>query len=106
MTLLQMIAAVESIADTFCSQLEPVYGLGALRSSLEKFVDEPSSSTSGASAFALGLRLMGNYFSRLPTEVLEDELPKANELIHTVRLSPFPFFSSSQKILRDDEYRD
>jgi CLIP-associating protein 1/2 len=82
--MMQTVAAVEGIAEVFCAQLEPVYGLGALRSSLATFLDQ-APSTTVASAFALGLRLMGRYFSRLPMEVLEDELPKAKDLIQTVR---------------------
>ena len=80
----QVIAAVEGIADVLVDQLEPLYGLGTLRSTLEAYLQQPQTDAVSRS-YALGLRLFGKLFERLPSEVLEEELPKARTLIKKVR---------------------
>ena len=82
----QTIGAVEGIADDFCAELEPLYGLGSLHNSLDQYLalNANSNGAEGVS-YALGLRLFGRLFSRLPAEVLEEELAKLRDLIINVR---------------------
>lgn len=87
----QTIAAVEGIADSFVSQAEPLFALGSLCSSLSSYLppaDHQPAPATAAKSFALGLRLIGKFFERLPSEVLEDELPRHSSLIKRVSGSP------------------
>lgn len=92
------IAAVEGIADAFSAELEPLYGYGILRASLQDYLVARSTppSASLAASYALGLRLIGKHFEKLPAEVLEEELPKAKGLIKNVRLLSLRFHPASQ----------
>ncbi|KAL8293620.1 hypothetical protein RQP46_000321 [Phenoliferia psychrophenolica] len=105
------IAAVEAIADVFCSRLEPLYGLGSLRSSLATYLAQPSGARD-AKSYALGLRLIGKLFERIPSEILEDELPKSKGLIKTglndahsgdLRRAAVTALVSAQMVLQDEE---
>lgn len=94
------IAATEVISESFCDQLEPLYGLAAVRSAMGRrlVADESEGERKGEdsrSGIALGMtmRMMGNFFKRLPKEVLEDEIPK---LAHILRLVSFPLHRSRE----------
>lgn len=81
---LQTIAAVEGISDSFVNRTEPLFSLGSLHSALEAYL--ASSPSPDPKSYALGLRLMGKLFERLPSEVLEDEIPRCQDLIKKVGL--------------------
>lgn len=94
------IAAIEGISESFCDQLEPLYGLAAVRSAMGRrlVADESEAEQKGEdgrSGVALGMtmRMMGNFFKRLPKEVLEDEIPK---VAHILRLVRFPLHQSRE----------
>ncbi|KAM0752761.1 hypothetical protein T439DRAFT_182194 [Meredithblackwellia eburnea MCA 4105] len=104
------IAAVDAIADLFCIQTEPLYGLGSLRSSMSAYL--ASQREEGLpKSYALGLRLLGKLFERLPSEILEDELPKTKELIKVGlkdksgdnRRAAIHTLVAAQSVLQDEE---
>ncbi|BGP32392.1 suppressor of tub2 mutation [Rhodotorula toruloides] len=73
-----------TIAHSFTSRLEPLYGLGALTPSLSAYLSSASTTTAPdalARSCALGLRLMGGFFEQLPGAVLEDVLPQSADLL-------------------------
>ncbi|GAA6029614.1 hypothetical protein NBRC10512_008143 [Rhodotorula toruloides] len=73
-----------TIAHSFTSRLEPLYGLGALTPSLSAYLSSASTTSASdalARSFALGLRLMGGFFEQLPGAVLEDVLPQSADLL-------------------------
>lgn len=79
---------MEGIADSFVSQAEPLFALGSLCSSLTSYLppaEDHATPDLAAKSFALGLRLIGKFFERLPSEVLEDEVPRRAGLIKRVR---------------------
>lgn len=85
-------AAVESISTLFCDSLEPLYGLGILRSSLSTYLGSTVASNTEkvqSPSYGLGMRMMGKFFEKLPGEILEEEVPKAKGLIMKVCRSPF-----------------
>ena len=65
-----------------------MYSLGSLCTSLTSHLDHQHGGEiddGAARAFALGLRLIGKFFESLPSEVLEDEIPRRAQLIKRVR---------------------
>jgi len=82
----QTIAATESIATTFTSRIEPLYGLGTLCPSLQTYLESTSAPQDAkARSFALALKLVGGFFESLPAEVLEDVFTQSKDLIKKVR---------------------
>ncbi|BGP48503.1 suppressor of tub2 mutation [Rhodotorula kratochvilovae] len=73
------IAATEAISSAFTARLEPLYGLGALVPALDAYL--ASAPAAPAASYALGLRQMGAFFELLPSEVLEDVLPRSAPLL-------------------------
>lgn len=107
------VAATEAIADSVGEQVEPLFGLCSLLDSLSKYVEQANGDSSDGQkkAFGLGLRLMGRCFERLPKETLEEELPKARELISQalndqqagdLRRSAVTCLVSAQSVMRDE----
>ena len=81
----QTIAATESIATSFTSRIEPLYGLGTLCPSLTSYLESSSAPQDAkARSFALALKLVGGFFESLPAEVLEDIFPQSKDLIKKV----------------------
>lgn len=78
-------AAIESISDSLALHLDPVCGLGSLRQSLIQYLARAEGLIT-ANSHAMGIRLMGKFFERLPREVVEDEIPKLAVLIKNVSL--------------------
>ncbi|KAK4053956.1 suppressor of tub2 mutation [Microbotryomycetes sp. JL221] len=79
-----VIAATEAIGSNVIAHSEPVLTLGLLCSALTTYLDRENKGQIDANvarSFALGLRLMGGLFEKLPSEVLEDELPNRAELV-------------------------
>ncbi|GAA5821796.1 hypothetical protein JCM11491_005588, partial [Sporobolomyces phaffii] len=102
-----------SIATQFTARLEPVYGLGILCPSLETYLARSASddASSSARSFALGLKLVGTLFERLPAEVLEDVFPATKRLIKRglddqssgdVRRAAINALVSAESVLRDE----
>lgn len=79
---------MEGIADSFVSQSEPLFSLGSLCTALIAYLAPHSEGQPlpevSVKSFALGLRLLGKFFERLPSEVLEDEMPRRQDLIKRV----------------------
>ncbi|KAK4701818.1 hypothetical protein P7C70_g4410, partial [Phenoliferia sp. Uapishka_3] len=105
------IAAVEATADVFCSRLEPLYGLGSLRSSLSTYLGNLGGAKD-AKSYALGLRLISKFFERIPSEILEEELPKSKSLIKNglndaqsgdLRRAAVNALVAAQSVLQDEE---
>ena len=94
-------AATESIATSFTSRIEALYGLGTLVVALEQYLSSSSSKeedqeeeptkknvgTTSSRSLTLGLKMMASFFERLPAEVLEDVFPTTKNLIKRVRRS-------------------
>ncbi|GAA6001569.1 hypothetical protein JCM10207_006728 [Rhodosporidiobolus poonsookiae] len=107
------LAATESLSTLIASNLEPLYGLGALTPSLTSYL---STSTAApdvkARSYALGLKMMGGFFERLPGEVLEDVLPGAKDLLKKalddpssgdLRRAAITALVSAQSVLHDEQ---
>ncbi|GAA5983211.1 hypothetical protein JCM10908_000198 [Rhodotorula pacifica] len=73
------IAATEVISTSLAAGLEPVYGLGALKPALSSYLSSSAAPSPGSSA--LGLRILGSFYERLPGEVVEDVLPQWADLL-------------------------
>ncbi|GAA5910131.1 uncharacterized protein JCM6883_000564 [Sporobolomyces salmoneus] len=107
------IAATETIATSFVSRLEPLYGLGTLCPSLETYLATTTATPDNrARSFGLGLKLVGTLFELLPAEVLEDVFPQSKELIKRalndqssgdLRRAAINALVSAQSVLRDEK---
>jgi CLIP-associating protein 1/2 len=69
---------------------DPVYGLTTIHGSLRTFLAEPVPTKAGADAreasLAFGLMALGKFILRLPSEILEDELPRLKSTLVPVSL--------------------
>ncbi|KAM0791243.1 hypothetical protein ACM66B_005722 [Microbotryomycetes sp. NB124-2] len=109
-----IIAATEGIGRGVTDRSEPLLTLGLLSSTLVQYLDVQNHgqiTAIVARSFALGLRLIGRLFARLPREVLEDELPKRAELIKRglndahaeLRRASVQCLVDAHSVLRDEE---
>lgn len=76
----QVAEAANTIRDSLTARIDPVYGLTTMHSSLKKFLAEPippsGTADNRALSHAFGLLAIGKFILRLPSEVLEEELPR------------------------------
>lgn len=84
-------AAVQVVMQMFVGAMDTLYGLATLRSSLDSHLAEhrqPNGSLDAATAnsYSTGLEAFGRLFLDLPSEVLEEEIIKARDLIKEVRI--------------------
>jgi CLIP-associating protein 1/2 len=70
----------------FINRVDPLYGLGCLRTAVERLGNRGTGgSVNGeAKSKALSLRSIGTLFGKLPAEVLEEEIPKLANLFRNV----------------------
>lgn len=86
----QTVPASEAIAILAAELVDPLFGIGALRSGLEDELGvDPASEVDAATskAYALALRCLGRCLGRLPAAVLEDEVVRVRSFIVKVRAS-------------------
>ncbi|PLW54952.1 hypothetical protein PCANC_02753 [Puccinia coronata f. sp. avenae] len=81
-----LIIAVEALGSLWAETSDPVYGLSCLRSCVEivgqRNSSKDSSNEPGSENWmGLAMSCLGGFFCRLPPEIVEEELPKASELI-------------------------
>lgn len=83
--------ATNTIRDSLTQQIEPVYGLTTMHAALLAFQAEPAPASAAApvetksATYAYGLIALGKFILRLPTEILEEELPRMKATLITVR---------------------
>ncbi|MBW0483597.1 hypothetical protein O181_023312 [Austropuccinia psidii MF-1] len=85
-----LIIAVEALGSLWAETSDPVYGLSCLRSCVEVVSQDNKNQEASSLAndssrsenwMGLAMNCLGRFFSRLPIEIVEEELPKASELI-------------------------
>jgi CLIP-associating protein 1/2 len=85
---LQVLEATNTIRDAMTTRIEPVYGLTTMHASLREFQSTPlpdeSTPEVKAATYAFGLSALGKFILRLPSEVLEDELPRLRQTLTSV----------------------
>jgi hypothetical protein len=82
------------VYELFLSKTDALYGLSALRTSLNNFIEtqflkDTSSSTIELvnRVYSMGLKGMGTLLSALPAEVIEEEIPRFKLLV--IRVNNF-----------------
>ncbi|KNZ61165.1 hypothetical protein VP01_1442g3 [Puccinia sorghi] len=85
-----LIIAVEALGSLWAETSDPVYGLSCLRSCVEivsqrNSINHTSNAPGSENWMGLAMSCLGGFFSRLPPEIVEEELPKASELIKRVK---------------------
>jgi CLIP-associating protein 1/2 len=85
----QVLEASNAIRDALTSRIEPVYGLTTLHANLRTFLAEPAPDFSNgnikSATYAFGLIALGKFVLRLPSEILEEELPRLKNTLISVR---------------------
>ncbi|KAG0150698.1 hypothetical protein CROQUDRAFT_651926 [Cronartium quercuum f. sp. fusiforme G11] len=84
-----VIIACEAIGLLWVEQTDPIYGLSCLRSAME-MMDHESDNNEFNISIRLAVTCVGEYFGRLPIEIVEEELPKARDLIKRALVSQDP----------------
>ncbi|EGF99452.1 uncharacterized protein MELLADRAFT_79460 [Melampsora larici-populina 98AG31] len=85
--------ACEAIGLMWVEQTEPVYGLSCLRSAVEMMKEEEVEEAEEIQknlSIRLAVICVGEYFGRLPMEIIVEALPKAKELIKEGLMSQDP----------------
>lgn len=71
--------------ELFTDSIDPICGVGALESAIEISAHNDSSdATKSAMSFSLALKALGRLFLRLPAEVLEEEIPRVQDVLMKV----------------------
>ncbi|POW07675.1 hypothetical protein PSTT_08097 [Puccinia striiformis] len=110
-----LIIAVEALGSLWAETSDPVYGLSCLRSCVE-IVSQRSRESSmdhqpgTENWMGLAMSCLGGFFARLPAEIVEEELPKASELIKRalnhrqaeIRMSAVMSLVAAHKVLKND----
>ena len=89
--------ATNTIRDALVERVEPVYGLTTLHSSVRTFHSEPppiEKQEEKSASYAFGLIALGKFILRLPSEILEDELPRLKQTLTSVRSNSHPVVES------------
>lgn len=71
--------------ELFTDNIDPICGVGALESAIE--INSNTTSADGlktAMSFSLALKALGRLFLRLPSEVLEEEIPRVQDVLMKV----------------------
>ena len=83
--------ATNTIRDALTMRVEPVYGLTTMHASLRTFYACPpsplSDETTKQASYAFGMIALGKFISRLPAEILEEELPRLKATLISVRIA-------------------
>lgn len=77
----------EAIVDTWSQRTDPILGLGTITSAMKNALVKAAMAESPDERIrvhTLGLKGLGKLLTRLPAEVVEDELPRAKELVTSV----------------------
>ncbi|KAF8138205.1 clasp N terminal-domain-containing protein [Boletus edulis] len=111
---IDVLEATKTIRDALCSRIEPVYGLTTMHSSLRGFLAEPALDVGvKAGSQAFGLIALGKFILRLPTEVLEEELPRLKQTLIAalndsttlvIREAAYAAIIASQLVLHDEAH--
>ncbi|PVG01051.1 hypothetical protein CPB86DRAFT_700010 [Serendipita vermifera] len=108
--------ACNTLRDALTTRMDPVYGLSTMHSSLKRFLSEPVPPNGTAEArslsYAFGLLALGKFLLRLPSEILEEELPRLqltlcqglNDPQLLVRESAAAAITAAQLVLRDETH--
>ena len=83
-------AAAQAVMQLFVSKMNTLYGLATMRSSLESHIakyrgEDGKLDPATANSYSMALEGLGRLFLDLPSEVLEEEIIRARELLKTVR---------------------
>ncbi|KAA1073370.1 suppressor of tub2 mutation, variant 2 [Puccinia graminis f. sp. tritici] len=111
-----LIIAVEALGSLWAETSDPVYGLSCLRSCVEivsqrNLINQASSNQPGSENWmGLAMSCLGGFFCRLPAEIVEEELPKASELIKRalnhrqaeIRMSAVMSLVSANQVIKND----
>lgn len=81
--------ACEAIGLLWVEQADPIYGLSCLRSAVELISAGAEPGSDPTTSVRLAVTCVGEFFGRLPAEIVQEELPKARELIKQVEWSDF-----------------
>ena len=77
--------AADALMELFTDSIDPICGVGALESALElSWHNDDSDTNKVAMSFSLALKALGRLFLRLPAEVLEEEIPRVQEVLMKV----------------------
>ncbi|KAI0721862.1 clasp N terminal-domain-containing protein [Cerioporus squamosus] len=117
---INVMQATNLFRDTLTSRIEPVYGLTTLHAALRAFWDAPLPPSATTEirdgTYAFGLIALGKFFLRLPSEVLEEELPRLRSTLNSaltftagssslaVREAATAATIAAQMILRDETH--
>ncbi|TIB93662.1 hypothetical protein E3Q19_00860 [Wallemia mellicola] len=74
--------ASDALMELFTDNIDPICGVGALESAIE--INSNTTSADGmktAMSFSLALKALGRLFLRLPSEVLEEEIPRVQDVL-------------------------
>jgi CLIP-associating protein 1/2 len=84
----QILEATNAIRDALTTRIEPVYGLTTMHANLRAFLAEPvpewSNADVKAATYAFGLIALGKFILQLPSEILEEELPRLKGTLTSV----------------------
>ncbi|WAQ93103.1 hypothetical protein PtA15_18A160 [Puccinia triticina] len=111
-----LIIAVEALGSLWAETSDPVYGLSCLRSCVEivsqrNSMNQASINQPGSENWmGLAMSCLGGFFCRLPPEIVEEELPKASELIKRalnhrqaeIRMSAVMSLVSANQVIKND----
>ncbi|EJT97660.1 hypothetical protein DACRYDRAFT_119320 [Dacryopinax primogenitus] len=82
-----VLQATNAIRDGITMQFDPVFGVTQLNACLRTFIQQPVPSIGmeavRSATYAFGLVGLGKFIMRLPSEILEDELPRLKGLLLT-----------------------
>lgn len=115
-----VLIAVEALGSLWAETSDPLYGLSCLRSCVEmisrrNLIDQIGSSPSSVQRgsenwMGLTMNCLGGFFCRLPAEIVEEELPKASELVKRalnhrkadIRMSAVMSLVSANRVIKND----
>jgi len=110
-----LIIAVEALGSLWAETSDPVYGLSCLRSCVEivsqrNSINHTSNAPGSENWMGLAMSCLGGFFCRLPPEIVEEELPKASELIKRalnhrqaeIRMSAVMSLVSANQVIKND----
>lgn len=86
----KVLEATNVLRDALIARMDPVYGLQVMHESLQTFLAQPAPSSSHgershSGSHAFGLLGIGKFILRLPSVILEDELPRLKDALTVVR---------------------
>ncbi|KAI0080767.1 hypothetical protein K474DRAFT_1657611 [Panus rudis PR-1116 ss-1] len=86
---INVMQATAYFRDALVARIDPVYGLTTMHASIKAFRNAPTLNTElRDGTFAFGLTALGKFMLRLPSEVLEDELPRLRDTLISALTDP------------------